>query len=222
MNHITSDLQDLTGCFSDTLKIGTQKIQKTDACNFAFSSFPQLETEGKKRKRDKDPSKRYYVQPRETDRQKWSVFTYPVPGSVIVLRVDNMQDGCCVRIDGRLSHTILGIVDEVLDVTPTSIRIKGRYIDLENTIYKEDIMVRVDDLPFKEYGYYKFWYVRNIPARFQTEASSSSKSDPVQDRFMQDLRNPFRKIVHVEAHTLPLASRKKKNGQEESMVCDAF
>ena len=227
----TQHLQELVNSFSDTLHIGTQKKQKTGAGVFAFPfPLPQIDTEetkkqgtkkeAKKRKRDtEDPSKRYYVQAREVDRQRWSAFTYPLPGSVIVIRVDNMQDGCNVRIDGRLSHTILGMVDEVIEVTPTSIRIKGRYIDIENPIYKDDVMVRVDDLPFKEYGYYKFWYVRNIPVRFQTD-TSSSKSDPVQARFLGDLADTERNVVHVDSQILPFASRKKKNGQENMMVCD--
>jgi len=168
----------------------------------------------KKQKRKRhDVTNRYYKTTRECDRQRWSMFTFPVPESVIVLRVDNVHDGQLVRKRGRLSRTILGIVDEIMYVAPDHIRIKGKYIDPENEKLKDKTIIRVDDLPFKDYGYYNFWYVRNIPARFTAEsntASTSSASDTVQVRFMNDVSDASRPCVHMtDGHADPVSSRKK-------------
>jgi len=199
-----------------------QKTKKEDEDDQESTSSSSSQSK-KKRKRGgvgSQVANPYYIIPKESDRSRWSVFTYPLPESLIVIRVENIKDGECVKVNGRLTHTVLGIVDEILNITPTTIKVRGRYIDPENESLKDNTIVRIDELPFKDYGYYKYWYVRNIPSQY-----SSSNSDVIKDKFMEDLSNPMRSLVVIDVKTAPLASRNKKAKdieikEEDDLMCD--
>jgi hypothetical protein len=118
-------------------------------------------------------------------------FTFPTTGSIIVIRCEDLNNKM-----GRKSYTLLGKVEEVISVQSTYTTIKATYL---KTSDKVNILERTEDLFYREYGYFKTWYIKY----------DDSDQSNAMNVIMQNLESKDRKRVTINTELEPLVYNKK-------------